>query len=156
MTTSFSWLCWFKPKSVLINQLGSGTQGLGIGSFAIDWSTISSYLGSPLASPWFATANVATGFVLVMYILVPFTYWLDFFKAKTFPIYSQNLFKADGSLYNIKGIVTPSFELDKLQYAKDGQLYLSNFFALTYGLGFATLSATVVHVLIFNGRYVFD
>lgn len=153
MTTSFSWLCWIKPKSVLVNQLGSGTQALGIGSFAIDWSTISSYLGSPLASPWFATANVAAGFVIMMYVLMPICYWFDVLKAKSFPIFSQSLFKGDGSVYDIKTIVSSNFELDKAAYASDGPLYLSTFFAMTYGLGFATLSATIVHVLIFNGRY---
>ena len=29
----------------------------------LDWSTISTYLGSLLVSPWFATANIATGFI---------------------------------------------------------------------------------------------
>ncbi|EOY23634.1 Oligopeptide transporter 1 isoform 2 [Theobroma cacao] len=64
--TSFSWVCWLAPKSILVQQLGSGLHGLGIGSFGIDWATISSYLGSPLASPWFATANIAVGFFLVI------------------------------------------------------------------------------------------
>lgn len=153
MTTGFSWLCWIAPKSVLMNQLGSGSQALGIGSFAIDWSTISSYLGSPLASPWFATANVAAGFLITMYVVIPFCYWFDVLKAKSFPIFSQSLYKADGSLYNIKSIVSPEFTLDKAAYARNGPLYLSTFFAVTYGLGFATLSATIVHVFIFNGRY---
>ncbi|KNA19700.1 hypothetical protein SOVF_058850 [Spinacia oleracea] len=154
MTTGFSWLCWIAPKSVLMNQLGSGSQALGIGSFAIDWSTISSYLGSPLASPWFATANVAAGFLITMYVVIPFCYWFDVLKAKSFPIFSQSLYKADGSLYNIKSIVSPEFTLDKAAYARNGPLYLSTFFAVTYGLGFATLSATIVHVFIFNGREI--
>ncbi|KAL2921758.1 Oligopeptide transporter 6 [Bienertia sinuspersici] len=154
MTTSFSWVCWFAPNSVLVNQLGSGTQALGLGSFAIDWTTISSYLGSPLASPWFATANIAAGYAIMMYVMVPLCYWFDILKAKSFPIFSQSLFKGDGSMYDIKSIVTSNFELNKGEYAKDGQLYLSTFFAITYGLGFATLSATVVHVLIFNGREI--
>ncbi|KVI07629.1 Oligopeptide transporter OPT superfamily [Cynara cardunculus var. scolymus] len=61
MLTSLSWICWINRKSVIVNQLGSGLNGLGIGAFGLDWTTIASYLGSPLASPWFATANVAAG-----------------------------------------------------------------------------------------------
>ncbi|XP_021763627.1 oligopeptide transporter 6-like [Chenopodium quinoa] len=156
MTTSFSWLCWFAPKSVLVNQLGSGTQALGIGSFAIDWTTISSYLGSPLASPWFATANVAAGFIIIMYAIIPFCYWFDVLKAKNFPIFSQSLFMVNGTKYDIKSIVSPHFTLDKAAYATNGPLYLSTFFAVTYGLGFAALSATIVHVLIFNGREIWE
>ncbi|KAG4118433.1 hypothetical protein ERO13_D11G015700v2 [Gossypium hirsutum] len=150
--TSFSWVCWLAPKSVLVQQLGSGLNGLGIGSFGIDWATISSYLGSPLASPWFATANIAVGFFLVMYVMTPLTYWFDVYKAKTFPIYSSELFKSNGESYDILSIVNPSFHLDKEVYRQNGRVHLSTFFAMTYGLGFATLTATLFHVLLFDGR----
>ena len=152
MLTSFSWLCWLAPKSVLLQQLGSGLDGLGIGSIGFDWSTISSYLGSPLASPWFATANVALGFFLVMYVMTPTTYWSNFYNAKNFPIYSNKLFMSNGSHYDIESIIDSNFHLSKERYAKTGPLNISTFFAMTYGLGFATLSATIVHVALFNGR----
>lgn len=154
MLTSFSFICWFAPKSVLVHQLGSGLKGLGIGSLGFDWSTISSYLGSPLASPWFASANVAVGFVLFMYVVVPLGYWFDVYHAKKFPLYSQNLFQFDGSRYDVEGIINSRFTLDKAAYDKAGPMYLSTMFAFAYGLGFATLSATVVHVILFNRRYV--
>ncbi|KAK6250777.1 Oligopeptide transporter [Theobroma cacao] len=150
--TSFSWVCWLAPKSILVQQLGSGLHGLGIGSFGIDWATISSYLGSPLASPWFATANIAVGFFLVMYVMTPLTYWFDVYKAKNFPIYSSELFKSNGESYDILSIVNPMFHLDKKVYAQNGRVHLSTFFAMTYGLGFATLTATIFHVLLFDGR----
>lgn len=152
MLTSFSWLCWFNSKSVLLHQLGSGTRGLGIGAFGIDWSAISSYLGSPLASPWFATANVAVGFFLVMYVMTPLCYWFNVYGAKKFPIYSSSLFMSNGQKYNISSIVNSNFHLDRGVYHTTGPVNLSTFFAMTYGLGFATLSATVVHVFLFNGR----
>ena len=53
MLTSLSWICWVFPNSVFAQQLGSGLYGLGIGSIGLDWASVSSYLGSPLASPWF-------------------------------------------------------------------------------------------------------
>ncbi|KAM7463650.1 hypothetical protein LguiA_031771 [Lonicera macranthoides] len=151
MLTSLSWVCWLNPKSVLVNQLGSGLSGLGIGAVGLDWPTIASYLGSPLASPWFATANVAVGFFLVMYVMTPISYWFNAYNAKNFPIYSNELFKIDGSRYNTSSIINSNFQLDKKAYAESGNLYLSTFFAMTYGIGFATLSSTVVHVLLFNG-----
>ncbi|XP_030935387.1 oligopeptide transporter 6-like [Quercus lobata] len=152
MITSFSWVCWIAPKSVLVHQLGSGLQGLGIGSFGIDWATISSYLGSPLASPWFATANVAVGFFLIMYVMTPITYWFNVYDAKTFPIYSNGLYTTNGSEYDILSIINSNFHLDRDTYAQMGPVHLSTFFAMTYGLGFATLGATLVHVLLFSGR----
>ncbi|GMH18298.1 hypothetical protein Nepgr_020139 [Nepenthes gracilis] len=156
MIASISWLCWTSSKSVRMQQLGSGQNGLGIGAFAIEWSTISSYLGSPLASPWFATANVAAGFVIFMYVIIPTAYWLNVYNAKTYPIYSQHLFMSNGTRYNIRSIVNSEFQLDKEAYARFGPVNLSTFFAMTYGLGFATLSATVVHVLLFNGRDIWE
>ncbi|KAK3022785.1 hypothetical protein RJ639_046887 [Escallonia herrerae] len=152
MLTSFSWICWLAPKSILVQQLGSGFQGLGIGAIGFDWATISSYLGSPLASPWFATANVAVGFCLVMYVMTPLSYWFNVYNAKNFPIYSNQLFTFNGSVYNTSAIIDTNFKLDKGAYAEAGQLHISTFFAMTYGIGFATLSATVVHVLLFHGR----
>ncbi|GMJ14979.1 oligopeptide transporter 1, ARABIDOPSIS THALIANA OLIGOPEPTIDE TRANSPORTER 6 [Hibiscus trionum] len=150
--TSFSWVCWLAPKVVLVQQLGSGLKGLGVGSFGLDWATISSYLGSPLASPLFATVNIAVGFFLVMYVMTPLSYWFDVYGAKNFPIYSNQLFKSNGEKYDILSIVNPLFHLDKETYGRNGRVHLSTFFAMTYGIGFATLTATIFHVLLFDGR----
>jgi len=154
MITSISWICWVFPKSVLAQQLGSGLYGLGMGSIGIDWSTISSYLGSPLASPWFAVANIGVGFVFFVYILLPLAYWFNLYDAKTFPIFSAGLFTSTGQDYNISRIVDSNFHLDLKAYDKYGPLHLSTFFALTYGVSFATLTATVVHVLLFHGKEI--
>ncbi|KAL5747697.1 hypothetical protein ACOSQ2_024994 [Xanthoceras sorbifolium] len=156
MLTSLSWICWIFPKSILAQQLGSGLYGLGIGTLGLDWSTISSYLGSPLASPWFATANVAAGFVFVMYVLTPLCYWLNVYNAKTFPIFSDELFTSTGQEYNITSIVDSNFHLDIAAYEREGPLYLSTFFAITYGVGFAALTATIVHVALFHGREIWE
>ncbi|XP_068635317.1 oligopeptide transporter 7-like [Aristolochia californica] len=155
MLTSLSWICWIFPNSVLAHQLGSGLLGLGIGAVGLDWSTVSSYLGSPLASPWYATANVAVGFFIVMYVLTPITYWLNIYKAKTFPIFSESLFTSTGQLYNISSIIDSNFHLDIEAYEKNGPLFLSTFFGMTYyGVGFAALTAIVVHVFLFHGREI--
>ncbi|XP_043716884.1 LOW QUALITY PROTEIN: oligopeptide transporter 7-like [Telopea speciosissima] len=156
MSTSMSWVCWAFPKSVLANQLGSGLQGLGIGAMAFDWSTASSYLGSPLGSPWFATANIAVGFLILMYLIVPVSYWLNIYHAKTFPIFSSHLFTSSGQTYNISSINNSKFQIDLNAYKQNGPLYISTFFAISYGVGFAALTATIVHVLFFHGREILE
>ncbi|KAH6830688.1 oligopeptide transporter 7 [Perilla frutescens var. hirtella] len=153
MLTSLSWICWIYPHSILAQQIGSGLRGLGVGAVGLDWSTISSYLGSPLASPWFATANVAVGFFFVMYVVTPLSYWFNIYEAKNFPIFSDDLFTASGQIYNISSIIDSNFHLDIQAYKSQGPLRLSTFFAMTYGVGFAALSSTVVHVILFHGRY---
>ncbi|CAK7324233.1 unnamed protein product [Dovyalis caffra] len=115
---------------VTTQQLGSGLQGLGIGAVGFDWATISSYLGSPLASPCFATANVAIGFFLTMYLMTPICYWLDIYNAKTFSIYSNKLFTEKGEEYNMLKIINSKFHLDREAYAKFGPVHLSTFFAM--------------------------
>ncbi|GFP92654.1 oligopeptide transporter 7 [Phtheirospermum japonicum] len=150
--TSVSWLCWIFSSSVLVQQLGSGLHGLGIGSIGLDWSSISSYLGSPLASPWFATANIAVGYLICMYVITPIMYWLNVYKAKTFPIFSDGLFTSEGQKYNISAIVDSDFHIDLQAYEREGRLYLSTFFSMTYAFSFACLTATIVHVLLFHGR----
>ncbi|XP_042421311.1 oligopeptide transporter 7-like [Zingiber officinale] len=156
MLTSLSWVCWVFPRSIFAQQLGSGLYGLGLGAVGLDWSTVSSYLGSPLASPWFATANVAVGFVLIMYVITPIGYWLDFYKARSFPIFSDGLFASTGQNYNISGIIDPNFHLDIDAYEKNGPLYLSTFFAVTYGVSFASLTAIISHVLLFHGSEIWQ
>ncbi|KAK1273262.1 Oligopeptide transporter 7 [Acorus gramineus] len=156
MLTSLSWICWLFPRSVLANQLGSGLHGLGIGTLGLDWSTISSYLGSPLASPWFATANVAAGFALLMYVMTPIMYGFNVYKAKHFPIFSDGLFMSSGQKYNISSIVDSNFQFDEQAYEREGPLYLSTFFAMAYGIGFASLTATIVHVALFHGKEIWE
>ncbi|KAK4842834.1 hypothetical protein QYF36_000639 [Acer negundo] len=156
MLTSLSWMCWIFPSSILAHQLGSGLHGLGIGAIGFDWSSICAYLGSPLASPWFATANIAAGFALIMYVITPIAYWLNVYKANTFPIFSDNLFTSSGQIYNISAIIDSNFHFDNQAYEREGPLYISTFFAMSYGVGFACLAATVVHVLLFHGREIWN
>ncbi|KAH9621725.1 hypothetical protein KSS87_000587, partial [Heliosperma pusillum] len=155
--SNISWVCWIFSKSVTAQQLGSGMQGLGLGAITLDWSVVSSYLYSPLMTPFFAIANICAGYVLILYIFVPIAYWgLNLYSAQTFPILSANLFTAKGQIYNISAIVNEHFELDQMQYAKQGQIHMSLVFALTYGFGFAAIAATITHVALFYGREMYE
>lgn len=154
---SVSWVCWAFPKSVTAHQIGSGLNGLGVGAFTLDWSTVASFLFSPLICPFFAIANVFIGYVLFMYIVMPISYWgFDVYNAKRFPIFSSTLFTSQGQEYNVTAIVNNNFELDKTQYAAQGKINLSTFFALSYGFGFATIASTLTHVGLFYGREIYS
>ncbi|EMS64171.1 Oligopeptide transporter 4 [Triticum urartu] len=154
--TSISWVCWVFSKSVTAQQLGSGLKGLGLGAFTLDWSAVSSFLFSPLISPFFATANIFVGYFLFLYVFVPTAYWgMNLYNAKTFPIFSSHLFMSNGSAYQITDIVNQKFQLDTDAYAKLGRINLSTFFALAYGLNFATIASTITHVGIFYGKEIY-
>ncbi|KAF9611879.1 hypothetical protein IFM89_036662 [Coptis chinensis] len=155
--SSVSWVCWAFSKSVTAQQLGSGMRGLGLGAFTLDWSVVASFLFSPLICPFFAIMNVFAGYTLIIYVVIPIAYWgLDLYSAKTFPIFSSHLFTENGQRYNISAIVNNKFEINMVEYQRQGKINLSMFFALTYGFGFATIAATLTHVGFFYGREIYD
>ncbi|GJZ65571.1 oligopeptide transporter 4-like protein [Tanacetum coccineum] len=154
---SISWVCWAFPNSVTAHQLGSGFTGLGIGAFSLDWATTASFLFSPLISPFFVIVNVFLGYILIMYLVIPISYWgLNLYNAKNFPIYSSSFFTGNGQEYNITKIVHSNFEIDYIEYGKQGKVNLSTFFALTYGFGFATIASTLTHVGLFYGKEIYQ
>lgn len=153
MLSSLSWVCWAWPRSVTAQQVGSGMRGLGVGAIGLDWATVSSYLGSPLATPFFAIANIFAGFLVVMYVITPVAYYNNLYSGTTFPIFSSKFFRASGERYDINKVIDPNFRLDEKAYDEYGRLHLSTFFAFTYGVGFAALTATLSHVILFHGWY---
>ncbi|KAK9270850.1 hypothetical protein L1049_026436 [Liquidambar formosana] len=154
--STISWVCWAFPKSVTAQQIGSGMDGLGIGSITLDWSVVASYLGSPLITPFFAIANVLAGYVVTLYVILPIAYWrTNLYHAKNFPIISSHLYGANGQTYNVSAIVNDKFEIDMPAYEQQGRINLSVFFSLTYGIGFAAIISTLTHVAFFNGREIY-
>lgn len=114
---------------------------------------MSSFLFSPLMSPFFATANILAGFLLFMYAVVPAAYWgLDLYNARRFPIFSSHLFMSSGKSYDVTSIVNDRFEIDMDAYQRNGRINMSTLFALSYGLSFAAIAATVTHVALFHGK----
>ncbi|KAK4754354.1 hypothetical protein SAY87_002458 [Trapa incisa] len=155
--TALSFVCWIWKRSVTAQQIGSGLRGLGIGSFALDWSTVAAFLGSPLGTPGFAIVNIMAGFFIVLYIAIPLTYWLNAFEAKRFPLFSSHVFDITGAPYNVSRILNETnFEFDQHGYDSYSKIHLSVTFAYTYGLSFATLTATVSHVALFYGRSIWQ
>ncbi|KAJ8760185.1 hypothetical protein K2173_011041 [Erythroxylum novogranatense] len=153
--TALSFVCWKWKHSVTAQQIGSGRGGLGIGSFAIDWSTVSGFLGSPLATPGFAIINTVVGFFITVYILIPIAYWSNQYEARRFPIISADVFDDKGQKYNVSRVLnSATFEFNEEGYNNYSRVHLSIFFAYTYGLSFATLAATLSHVALFYGRTV--
>ena len=59
----FNWICWIVPNHVVINQLFGTVSGLAMSGISFDWAQIA-YTGSPLATPWWAQANVLFGLVV--------------------------------------------------------------------------------------------
>ncbi|KAM5546451.1 hypothetical protein ABKV19_002450 [Rosa sericea] len=153
--SAISIVCLIWKNSITAQQIGSGAHGLGIGSFGLDWSTVAGFLGSPLATPGFAIINILLGFVLIVYIVTPIAYWNNAYGAHKFPIISSHTFDAMGNTYNITRILNQkNFDINMSEYNSYSKLHLSTFFAFSYGLSFATLTATISHVALFHGKTI--
>ncbi|KAG0328110.1 hypothetical protein BG000_000645 [Podila horticola] len=148
-----SWICWINPDNIILAQL-TGSNGLGIGTIALDWAAASYYV-QPLVTPWFAQLNILIGFILVVYVMVPWAYYTNLWNSKTYPILSADLFRENGSLYQQSEILDDNI-LNHDKYRAYGPVRMDSFFALTYGVGFAGLTATVVHVVLYHGKEMMD
>ncbi|KAF9297865.1 hypothetical protein BGZ88_008720 [Linnemannia elongata] len=151
--TAFSILCWINPQNVILSQL-TGSNGLGIGTLSFDWATSTSAL-SPLVTPWWAQVNILVGFVIVAWIIAPIAYYSNLWNSKNFPILTAGLFREDGTPYD-KAMVMTNNVLDPVKYEAYGPLRMDSFFALTYGIGFAGLTATLTHVALYHGKEIRD
>lgn len=151
--SAFSFVCYVWKDSITAHQIGSAIRGLGIGSFGLDWSTVAGMLGSPLVVPAFAIFNTMAGFFLIVYVMIPIAYWTNSFNAKKFPLIDAAVYDSNGQHYNITRVIHDStFTLNVREYENYSKLHLTAFFAYMYGLSFATLMASLTHVLLFNGR----
>ncbi|KAG0369042.1 hypothetical protein BGZ54_000550 [Gamsiella multidivaricata] len=149
-----SWICWINPDNVILAQL-TGSNGLGIGTIALDWSAISAYV-QPMTTPWFAQVNILVGFVLVTYIMVPWAYYSNLWHSKNFPIVVPYLYLENGTYYDQSAIMDANGFFDEEAYKAYGPLRMDSFFALAYGVGFAGLAATIVHVMLYNGQEIVE
>ncbi|KAJ4845329.1 hypothetical protein Tsubulata_033065 [Turnera subulata] len=153
--SALSFVCWIWKDSITAQQIGSGLGGLGIGSFGLDWSTVAGFLGSPLATPFFAIANTMIGFFLFLHVILPIAYWTNVHHAKRFPIFSSHTFDSTGQIYNITQVLNQkTFDINLREYEQYSKLYLSIMFAFIYGLSFASLMATISHVALFEGKTI--
>ncbi|KAF9438267.1 hypothetical protein BGZ76_008908 [Entomortierella beljakovae] len=149
---TIAWICWINPNNVVLSQV-TGSNGLGVGVIALDWVAASQYIG-PMVTPWFAQVNILVGFILVVYVMVPWAYYTDLWSSKNYPIVTSALFREDGSPYNKSLVLDSKGLLDEDAYIAYGPLRMDSFFSLTYGIGFAGLTATIVHVALYHGREI--
>ncbi|KAJ7128729.1 OPT oligopeptide transporter [Mycena epipterygia] len=149
----FSWVCWIKPNNIVVNQLFGVNYGLAMGMVTFDWAQIT-YIGSPLATPWWAEANIAAGFVFFFWILTPALYFTNTFYSKYMPISSGGSFDNTGKSYNVSRILTPDKVFDEAKYEAYSPIFLSTTFSISYGLSFASITATITHAFLFFRKQI--
>ncbi|KAG0320947.1 hypothetical protein BGZ99_004230 [Dissophora globulifera] len=155
LLTSISWLCWINKDSLLLAQLGSGLKGIGYLSFTLDWSSMSAWLPSPLAIPWWAQANMLAGFLFFVWFLVPIVYYTNGYDAKVFPIYNTKTYDNVGQPYNLSRVLVNN-ALDEEAYDAYSPVRITAFFAIMYGQGLCALGAIVSHAILYYGKDIWS
>ncbi|KAF9502152.1 OPT oligopeptide transporter, partial [Pleurotus eryngii] len=149
----FTWACWIAPNNVVVNQLFGCVPELRHSLITFDWAQIS-YIGSPLATPWWAEANVAAGFVVFFWILTPVLYYKNVWEAHYLPISSRGSYDNTGKTYNVTRIINEDASLNVTEYIRYSPIFLSTTFAVSYGLSFASITATLTHALLYYRKQI--
>ncbi|GKT87580.1 LOW QUALITY PROTEIN: OPT family small oligopeptide transporter [Colletotrichum tofieldiae] len=151
----FTFVCWIAPNNVVVNQVFGGQTGLGLIPISFDWSIISGYLLSPLQTPAFAIANVGVGIIIMLVGCVGLA-WAGPEFYRYLPISANQNFDHFAQPYNTSRILTPDFTFNETAYKEYSPLILGPAFSLSYGMGFAGLISTLVHVALFYGKDIID
>ncbi|THG97283.1 hypothetical protein EW145_g7646 [Phellinidium pouzarii] len=139
------------PKK--LNQLFGYNSGLGMSTITFDWTQIT-YTGSPLATPWWAEANIFAGFLFFFWFLTPILYYKNVWFSAFMPILSSGSYDNTGAAYNVTNILTPDATLDVDKYHSYSPLFLSTTFAISYGLSFAGITSTIVHAFLYFRKQI--
>jgi OPT family oligopeptide transporter len=158
--TGVSIFCLMSRNSLVITNIfggASGNEGLGLLSMSFDWQ----YIGiSSLYLPLVTLSNAFIGYILCMALFVSL-YYGDVWKARSFPFLSQSLFSPTSNatsyaVYNQSAILDRTFELNSTKLAVSGIPFFTATnasYLLTTNLG---ISATIVHILLWNFGAVRD
>ncbi|RKP10398.1 OPT oligopeptide transporter protein-domain-containing protein [Thamnocephalis sphaerospora] len=150
--STISILCLAMPNNLIANQIGSFTKGLGVLSFTLNWNSLVSSLGSPMAMPFWAIVNAFVGFVILAWIITPAGFYSNVWNAQQYGLLSSALYKADGEPYPSLELLNEDLSLNEEKYAEIGPPRISFMFANSYGIGFAAMAAIWVHIIIYHGK----
>lgn len=143
--TSIAVLCLINNQSWVLRTLGSGYDGFGFLNFSLDWSVIG-YSGA-LFTPLFASLSYFAGIASSMWLITPALYFSNFWNAQSFdsPV-AAHLYDSKFERFDVWKILTPELELDRARFDELKPLLLTPYFALSYSVGFAILSAALTTV----------
>lgn len=150
----FAWVTWIKPKDVIVNQIFGASSGLGLIPLTFDWNQIAGYVGSPLIPPLGVIATILLSMVVIFWIVVPAIHYSNVWYGKYLPISDSGSYDRFQNTYNVSKIVSENLTFNKEAYEEYSPLYLSATFAMSYGLSFASVMATITHAICFHGKQI--
>ncbi len=144
-------LCLVDNKIPAFRSLSSGYHGLGFLNLTFDWNAAG--MSGPSTSPG-GQRSTSSPFRSMMYIVMPILYWgFNFWNAQAFPeILSAGLYNTQYKKFAVDTLLNKDNTLNAEAWESQKPMLLTPYFALSYGLGFATLTSTVTHVLLWHWK----
>jgi len=157
-TIGISIFCLANQNSELFTYLFGGTsgnEGMGFLSWCMDWQ----YVGTGnFVTPMNTLVNQLIGYIGCI-ILTVVAYYSNLWNAKNFPFLAQDLFTAEGEVYNQTMILGKNNEVDPEALAAYGLPWFATSQALSIMVFNMGITAAVVHVLLWNWddvKIIFD
>ncbi|KLO16064.1 OPT oligopeptide transporter [Schizopora paradoxa] len=151
LLTGFSVFCLANPNSADFTRVfggSNGNEGLGLLSICFDWQYISGGV-NPFAIPLQAQFSNFLGYILCMAVFVA-VYYKNIWSSLAFPFLSQELFYANGTLYNQTLILNANFEVDPTLLAEQGLPFYSGTWVTQLLVTNLGMAATFTHLLLWN------
>ncbi|KUI68534.1 Sexual differentiation process protein isp4 [Cytospora mali] len=152
----FAFPTWIAPNNVNVNKVFGGFSGMGLIPMTFDWTSIASWINSPLVAPWHAIMNVTIGVVVFFWIVAPALHFTNTWYALFLPFFSDGSYDNTQQSYNVTRILKPNFTLDVEAYKNYSPIILPTTFAMCYGLSFAAISCVIVNTVLFNGKEIYQ
>lgn len=151
----FSFICWFAPNNLIVNQLFGTQRGLGLSVLTFDWTQIS-WVGSPLMIPWWAEVHIFLGFALFWWVVQPIMYYTNSFWMAYMPMGQASTYDRFGNVYNVSRVLTPDITLNLTAYEEYSQLYLSPSYVAFYLVTFAISTCILTHTALYHGKTLWN
>ncbi|EPQ31156.1 uncharacterized protein PFL1_01344 [Pseudozyma flocculosa PF-1] len=148
--SSIAVLCLVNNQNQTFRILSSGYHGLGLLNFTLDWNAAG--MTGPFYQPWWAALNFYGGIAGMCWIIAPLYYFgFNMWQARSFPdVLGSGLYHQNFTKFDVTGLLNPDSTLDRDKWEESKPMLLTPFFALTYGLSFATLTSVLTHTLLWH------
>ncbi|KAJ6516399.1 glutathione transporter [Mycena sanguinolenta] len=146
----FNWVCWLAPNNVALNALFGASSGLGMSVLSLDWTMIS-FIGSPLATPWWSTMNIIASVIFCFWILTPIIYFKNIFFTSFLPLSSFLVFDNTGAPYNTSATVVDGV-FDLASYEAYSPVFLTSAMCMGYFVAFVSFGSIFTHTFLWFGR----
>ncbi|BEJ18145.1 hypothetical protein CspHIS471_0704220 [Cutaneotrichosporon sp. HIS471] len=146
----FSYATWIAPRNHVVNQLMGVRTGMGMGILCFDWAQIS-WVGSPLAAPWWAQVNIGIGFLIFYWLITPLMYYTNVWYTRFLPISAVQPADRFQNVYDVEKVLGTDNKLNLTAYAAYSPVYLTASFTMTYMLAFALTTSLIVYTALVHG-----